>query len=925
MHPSEFATKWHALAPRTTEIAAYQEHWRDLCALLGEPTPSSDATGQHYAFEKPVRKVGTGEAGRADVFLRDRFIVEYKGHGKDLGRAMQQAFLYARELGNPPLIMASDLVRFNIATNFTGSVPRNLSLTLDDVARDATLDDFDGLTALGALQAMFHEPDRLHPRHLRERVTRAATAQVGAVARELRARGADARQVAHFLMRLVFAMFSEDVGMLDRGLLTKVLERSRSHPERSRGYFQELFTAMQHGGEFWGHDIRHFNGGLFDSGLALELTQPDADALLQAAKLDWSNVEPAIFGTLFENSLEAVERGRLGAHYTSVSDILRITEPVLMEPLRREWQDVKVRAEALTRTKRGKGEAITALQDFQTRLASLAVLDPACGSGNFLVVALGQLLDLEHEVRELGRELGAGPFAMPPRVHPQQMRGIEIEPFAHELASVSTWISYIQWKKAHGGQWESPVLRSLANIENRDALLTPDGQEAQWPEAEFIMGNPPFVGGKKLRTKLGDAQVERLFRAYDGRVPREADLVTYWPEKARAALAAGTTRHAGFVTTQAIRTGANRAVLEQILATGRIHTAWPNEPWLQDGADVRVSLFAFDASESGNAHLGGVPVPAINASLSAQVDTRTARPLHENAGLMFMGTTKVGPFDIPATLARMWLDQPNPAGISNSDVVRPWANGSDIVRRPSDRWIIDFGVMPELQARQYVAPFAYVEAHVRPERVNNNRAAYRERWWQHAEARPALRAAVVGLQRLLLTPRVAKHRIWAWGAAGTVPDSRLFAVARDDAFTFGVLQSRVHEIWSLANSAAHGVGNDPTYVAKTCFDPFPFPHLTSEQRQVIDTWADYVTSMRGHLLTLSDKATLTGIYNDVERLRAVPDAAHPASALVVAHDRLNAAVAAAYGWAWPLTDDEILARLLALNLERSAAEDGPIR
>ncbi|MGY2894715.1 class I SAM-dependent DNA methyltransferase [Deinococcus sp. UYEF24] len=920
MLSQEFAQKWRSLATHITERAGYQEHWRDLCALLGEPTPSSDPSGDRYAFEKHVKKAGTGEAGFADVFLREHFIVEYKGPGKSLGKALQQALLYARELGNPPLLIVSDLLSVEIHTNFTGSSPRSIRMTLNDLAADAPVGG--DLTALSALRACFRDPGLLDPRLLRERVTQDATAQVGRVAQALAGRGVLQEQAAHFLMRVVFAMFAEDVGLLERGLLTRVLKRAREYPERSQGYFEELFTAMQSGGEFWGSDVRHFNGGLFDSQVALPITKDDADALVRAATLDWAQVEPAIFGTLFENSLDASTRGKRGAHYTSVPDILRITEPVIMTPLRREWGAVKVQADALIQKRGGKPAALDLMRAFQARLAAVRILDPACGSGNFLVVALGQLLDLEHEVVTLAEDL-AGRFALPPVVHPRQLLGIEVEAFAHELASVSVWIAYFQWNAAHGGEWPSPVLQRTESITHGDALLQDDGTETLWPRADFIIGNPPFLGNKKLRGSLGDDYVTALQRTYRGRVAASADFVAYWPEKAREAIEAGEAQRAGFVATQAIRTGGSREVLERINHSGRIFMAWQNEPWLQDGAAVRVSLFAFDDGTETELRVDGLPVPGINASLSGALDVRTASALKENAGLMFMGTTKVGPFDIPAGVARGWLDLPNPTGHTNQDVVRPWVNGSDVVRRPSDRWIIDFGVMTEAEASRYVLPFEYVQQHVKPERLNNNRATYRERWWQHAEPRPALRAATQHLTRLLITPRVAKHRIWAWVSSQTVPDSRVLAVARDDDYTFGVLQSSVHEVWTLANSAAHGDGEEggrPTYVSKTCFDPFPFPRPTIEQIDEISHWASFVVQLRDHLLAQDASVTLTSMYNDVVRLRAAPDPSQPVSALINAHTRLDQSVAAAYGWDWPLSEDELLSRLLALNLERAGAE-----
>ncbi|GAA5514905.1 hypothetical protein Dcar01_03669 [Deinococcus carri] len=915
MTPQEFARKWRELAPKLSERAAYQEHWRDLCLLLGEPTPSSDLTGEDYAFEKHVKKAGTGETGFADVFYRDHFITEYKAQGKSLGKALQQALLYARELGNPPLLLVSDLATIEIHTNFTGSSPRAMRITLDDIERDAPVGG--DLTALAALRACFQDPNRLDPRQLRERVTQDATARIGEVAQALAARGVPQTQAAHFLMRVVFAMFAEDVGLLERGLLTRLLARAREYPDRSQGYFQELFSAMQHGGEFWGTDIRHFNGGLFDDSAALGITREDADALLAAATLDWAEVEPAIFGTLFENSLDTATRSRRGAHYTGVPDILRIVEPVVMQPLRREWAEVKAQADALSGKRGGKAAALEVVRAFHDRLAQVTVLDPACGSGNFLVVTLGQLLDLEHEVRSLAFELGAGPFAMPPRVHPRQLLGIEVEAFAHELASVSAWIAFFQWKAAHGGEWETPVLQRLNTIAHRDALLNPDGTETVWPEAEFIVGNPPFLGDKKMAGSLGREYTATLRRVYGDRLPGQSDLVCYWPEKARAMVEAGVTTRAGFVTTNSIRGGKNRVVLERIKASGDIFMAWPDEPWMQDGAAVRVSLFGFgDGSESVRT-LNGNEVPSINADLSVRVDVSAAVPLPDNAGLSFIGTQKGGDFDIPGDLARQWLNLPNPDGVSNADVVKPWVNGMDLTRRPSGRWIVDFGQMTEAEAAQYVAPFDYVVEKVKPTRAGLNRAGHARYWWRHQEARPGMRRALAGLPRFTGIPRVAKHLLPVWLPEGTLPDSQVVVIARDDDFTFGVLASSIHRSWAWTLGTA--LEDRPRYTPSTCFETFPFPQPGPEQRAEVEKWARYVVQLREHLLAQDERATLTGLYNEVERLRAAPDTAHPAAPLVAAHARLDEAVAAAYGWEWPLSEGEVLARLLALNGERASA------
>ena len=910
MYPEQFKEIWEARARIATERDSYTQHWMDLCRLLKHPEPGVDPD---YKFERHVTKVGTRDKGYADVFKKAHFITEYKRPGRDLGEALKQATLYARDLGNPPLLITSDFQRIEVNTAFTGTSPKTYLITLDDIADNRTVTGSD-LSTLAVLHSALHRPEDLDPRLFRERITTDATRQVGQVARRLGEREGRA-QAAHMMMRVVFALFAEDVGMLPRGLVTRVLERARLYPDKSQGYFRELFGAMQGGGEFWGTDIHHFNGGLFDSEDALSITSEEAAALTAAAELDWSEVEPSIFGTLFENSLDDQTRTQRGAHYTSVNDIERIVDRVVMEPLWADWDALRHRMPKLK-----KNQRLEQLFEFQDRLTDVRVLDPACGSGNFLFVALKKLLDLEYQVRSAAVMNDIGEFEMPPLVHPRQMLGIEIEPFAHELASITLWMGYFQWKRAHGGHWETPILQKLNNIQNRDALLNPDGTEATWPDADFIVGNPPFLGDKMMRSQLGEAYTMQLRQTYGDRLPGQSDLVCYWPEKARSMVEAGVTRRAGFVTTNSIRGGKNRVVLDRIKASGDLFMAWPDEPWQQDGAAVRVSLFAFDDGTETLRTLNDGHVSVINADLSVGADVKQAQKLPENAGLSFIGTQKGGAFDIPGDLARSWLALPNPDEVSNADVLKPWVNGLDLTRRPSGRWIIDFAQMDEATAAQYLTPFDYVQQHVKPTKIQNRRANRAKHWWRFDEPAPNLRTGTANLGRFIGIPRVAKHLLPVWLLSGTLPDSQVVVIAREDDFTFGVMASTIHRTWAQMQGTYMGVGNDLRYTPSTCFETFPFPHPTDEQRAEVEKWARYVVQLRGHLLGQNTKATLTGIYNDVEKLRATPDAAHPVSALVTAHARLDQAVAAAYGWEWPLPEDELLARLLALNLERALGE-----
>ena len=371
--------------------------------------------------------------------------------------------------------------------------------------------------------------------------------------------------------------------------------------------------------------VPHVNGGLFSRVQVFELTAAEIAILAESARMDWSSIEPAIFGTLFERSLDPAKRAQLGAHYTGRGDIERVVDPVVMTPLRRKWEVVRATMDALrqqaeqaptTQARRNVQAKLATTQGaFLQRLAAVKVLDPACGSGNFLYVALERLLALEKGVKH-GAE--AGLSTRMPSVGPGQLLGMEIDPLARELAQVAIWIGYLQWMIGNGFGWKEPVLEPLETIRLQDALITetpsnvippggasrpeeslaaatqPRFTETPWPRADYIIGNPPFLGSNKVRQELGDTYVESLFRLYDSRVPRFADLCCYFFERARAQIENADAKRAGLLATNSIRGGANREVLKRIKETGDIYLAWSDEPWILDGAAVRISIVGFD-------------------------------------------------------------------------------------------------------------------------------------------------------------------------------------------------------------------------------------------------------------------------------------------------------------------------------------------
>lgn len=517
MTPSEFIAKWRA--SELKERSAAQSHFNDLCRLLGEPTPiDADPTGESYCFERGARK-DTGGDGWADVWKRGCFAWEYKGRRAGLDAAFNQLRQYALALENPPLLIVSDMARFRIRTNWTNSVSVTHEFALDDLADGATRDK---------LKWAMADPQRLRPGETRQTVTERAAATFAELAQGLRDRGHDPQTVAHFVNRLVFCMFAEDAGLLPNSMFTRMLEQARRRPEEFVELARDLFGAMSGGGRVGFEAVAWFNGGLFDDDTALPLDREGIETAFKAASLDWSEIDPSILGTLFERGLDPDKRSQLGAHYTDRDKIMRIVERVIVCPLLAEWEAEKAKiataiakadkaSERRRRTGRVRISASQGLLNrFLKRLREFTVLDPACGSGNFLYQALHALKDLEHRVNLEGEAMGLERSF--PTVGPANVKGIEINAYAAELARVSVWIGEIQWMRRNGfNESRDPILKPLDTIECRDAILAPGGGEPDWPEADAVIGNPPFLGGKLLIGGLGEDYVSRMFAAWRGR------------------------------------------------------------------------------------------------------------------------------------------------------------------------------------------------------------------------------------------------------------------------------------------------------------------------------------------------------------------------------------------------------------------------
>jgi type II restriction/modification system DNA methylase subunit YeeA len=937
------------------EIRRARAFPRSMRTARRQEAPESDPHGTEYTFEKATLKFG-GASGYADVWKKGCFAWEYKGPKKNLVQAYAQLKGYADALDNPPLLIVSDMREIRVHTNFTNTIAQQHVFALPDLVAPETRN---------ILRACFLAPERLRPNETREGVTAKAATRFANIAVRLRHQNHDPQRIAHFLNKLVFCLFVEDIDLLPKRVFADILDEAVKEPDAFPSMLGDLFGAMaKRNGRFGAVTIPWFNGGLFDDDEVLPVSEIEIRDLVGAARLDWSAIDPTIFGTLFESGLDDKKRREMaslfdletaekptqprlfdgaapnkgvGIHYTDPATIMKIIEPVVLRPLRVEWEDIKAELRSLSdRRARAKSERERAslvqksrglYGDFRQRLGKFRVLDPACGSGNFLALALGALKDFDLAIIREAAELELPPDDQ--RVGPQAVLGIEVNPYAAELARLTVWITELQWQLRNAfGIKRSPILGSLDGIACRDALINRDGTEASWPEADVVVGNPPFLGNKRMITALGEEYVGKLRGAYEGQVPAGIDLVAYWVAKAWRRMKDGRTLRAGLVTTNSIRAGANRRVLEAITGGGTIFDAWADEPWIIDGVAVRVSLLCFAAENNAlPIHLDGESVKRINSDLTAtQLDLTTAEQLPENSGVAFQGPVKVGSFDIPGEQARIWLRMPkNPNGRPNHDVLRPWMNGMDITRRPSDTWIIDFDQLSERDACLYEAPFQHVVRCVKPKRDLNRDAGRREHWWRLGRSGADFKAAVAPLSRYIGTPRVAKHRIFVWLHSTVIADARSVAIA-------------------LHTCSWHGVGNDPTYNGESVFGTFPLPEgltpnipaaayandpraaaiaaaakrldelreawlnppdLVRREPEVVPGFPDRLLSVDATAATILKTRTLTNLYNE-----------RPAW-LANAHRDLDAAVA--YGWPADIAEDDALARLLELNKVRAGA------
>jgi len=1052
---TEFITRWKGNTG--SERANFQSFMRDLCGLLDLPLPDpgkGENAHNAYVYERfiaPQRADSTTEKRYIDLYRRDCFVLEGKQTGKALasqshqnaiGAARSQAERYVRGLpleevehGRPPFVVVVDvgnaIYLFSEFSRTGGNYvaypdPRHHEIRLDDLHKPEVQD---------RLRRLWLDPESLDPSRHAARVTKQVSATLAQLAKSLEQSGIEVERVANFLKRCLFTMFAEDVELLPAGsfhdLLVDIKDRN---PEVFPHAVKGLWETMNAGGysERLMQTIKRFNGGLFKGIDPIPLTVEQIQLLIDAAKADWRFVEPAIFGTLLERALDPRERHKLGAHYTPRAYVERLVMPTLIEPLREEWGDVRGAAETLLR--QGKPDkALQEVEAFHYRLCQVRVLDPACGSANFLYVSLEHMKRLEGEVLAFIAEQSQGQGMLETEgltVDPHQFLGMEINPRAAAIAELVLWIGYLQWHYRLNDRLDlpEPILRDFHNIECRDALIEYDSREpeldengvpvtiwdgvamkaspttgelipdetsrttvyryhnprrAEWPEADYIVGNPPFIGASTMRRSLGDGYVDAVRQVFKGVVPDSADFVMYWWHTAAEKVRHGQAQRFGFITTNSLRQTFNRRVLEPHLGDTKkplsLAFVVPDHPWVDvnDGAAVRIAMTVGVAGEQAGqlrqvtkevssedrearevqlSQRGG----KVFADLTIGADVASAESLRANEGISSPGVKLHGAGFIVKPEEAAALGVGEEEGLER--VIRDYRNGRDLTQKPRGVKVIDlFGLKADEVRERYPTVYQWVRERVKPERDakahTKDGAGYAKLWWQFGKPRQEMRKMLAGLPRYIATVETTKHRLFTFLSEDILPDNMLINIAVDNPAILGVLSSRVHVFWALAAGGRLGMGNDPRYNKTRCFETFPFPVLNDEQATKIGMLAERIDAHRKRQQAAHPSLTLTGMYNVLEKLRAGEELTDKekttnqqglVSTLLEDHDRLDRTVFEAYGWqdiadqllgrpgaTTPLPDkpadqaeaeEELLMRLVELNKQRAAEEaQGRIR
>jgi hypothetical protein len=729
----------------------------------------------------------------------------------------------------------------------------------------------------------------------------AALTDLYAALRERRASDLDTLRV--FVLQVVWAMFAEDLGLIQNNVLSRVLEGLIKDPTRSNAddlgqffrYLAEREPRPHEGSLYEGTPFA--NGGLFVRPTQVHLERDELETLLQVCNLNWRQVEPAIFGAILQGGLGRDKQWALGAHYTSEADIMKVVKPTVIEPWSGRIEELETAAEA---------EA--AWRD----LMSYVVLDPACGSGNFLYVAYREIRRLELRLRaRLAALRSAEGMAAQEEMEffpISNMKGLEVEVFAAELARVTLWMGHklaAEEMREHGLSEPTLPLVDLSGVRRAHAL------RVEWPDADAIIGNPPYHGSNTLRAEVGDAEIEFLKQEFGIGVK---DYSVYWFRKAHERLRPG--GRAGLVATNSVTQNRNRRPsLEWIVEKGGVITdAISRQEWTRD-ATVNVSIINWvkePRDKPGSVRLDGREVEAIAAALvAAERDVTSAQRLQANRNFAFQGPIPVGEgFVISPDEAHDLLD----TSPDYSQVVRPYLTSQDIAEDPDQkptRWVIDFGTKSLDEADRWPAALQILRERVKPVRERNRDRRFREKWWLFGRPRVAMRKSLAGLERYVAGTRHGVELHFCWCESTTMASDATNVFAISDDYSMGVLSSGAHSHWAWAQSST--IREDIRYTPTTAFETFPWPAPDLEQKRAVeDLCRAFVRSRstlcreRGIGLTKLHHELDEGLQGGLRQLR----------------QDLDLAVAAAYGWPEAAaTDPEDSNRRLAeLNAAIAAGE-----
>jgi len=835
-------------------------------------------------YEEAIKKSSkTGKTGFADLVWKPRVLIEMKKRGEDLNKHYSQAFDYwTRLVPNRP--------KYVILCNFDEFWIFDFNIQLDTPVDKITLEQLPERS--GAL--VFMELGEKTPvfQNNQVEVTVKAARRMGELLLELENRGIEKLTAQRFILQCVLAMFAEDRQLLPRDMFISCVQdciNGLSSYDVLGGLFREMNQpGITPAGRYQGAD--YFNGGLFSQIHAIELTREELNFLDVSARENWSKVRPAIFGNLFEGTVDKKERHARGIHYTSEVDIMKIVRPTIS----RYWED---RIETANTVKE--------LSSLQIELQSYRVLDPACGSGNFLYLAYQELKRIETLLLEKIQSLSKSKNKQMQMglVTPLQFYGMDTNPFAVELARVTLTIA--RKIAIDNLQLTEPAL-PLDTLDNN--IVCQDALFSEWVKADAIIGNPPFLGGKKLRIELGDEYAEKLYKAFPD-VKGQPDFCVFWFRKAADLL--DNKGRGGLVGTNSIaQVSGRKASLDYIVSKGGIiHDGISTQTWSGDAA-VHVSIANWTKEKQKQNFLDSVEVPFITSSLKSEISVTNAVKLQANKNFSFESCALGGKgFIISEEEAREWIKIDS----KNADVLKPMIDGKTLINPCLTLdWVIDFNDMSIEKASEYELPLKRVKEKVKPQKDINRSNLSQTYWWRFRRYSPAMRTALKGLKFYFALPKIVKWVIFTPVDISILPCEANMVIASDDFYILGILTSNLHRIWVKAQSST--LKGDTRYTNTTCFETFPFPQ-TADIKIVekIRTKAQELHQYRTQQMETKQWG-ITTLYNKFFN--------EPSSQLYKLHQQLDKLVMDAYKFT---PEDDILEKLLTLNLELAEKEKQGIK